>query len=240
MRKLILFVLLLLPSSYAGAQHFSTTNLQFLYGTGFTDNFYGNNTSSETMRTITMEHFTDFGKGDVFFFADYADGNFLNFIGQDSGESHRIYSELMVHVSPLRLAGIAPTGFVKDVQLAASFERGSDSFFTELYGVGFNLKVPGFNVSTIDVLYRNDVFNDPTYQITAAWNATIPIPGFPLEFGGFADFNGTDENGLNILTQPQLLYTPPKSPISVGAELYYHHNNDLDVLAPQAMVRWKF
>ena len=233
--------MLMLPAGLASAQSFSSSRLQLLYGTGFEDWYYGNNTIDERQTTLTFEHFTAFGVGDVFFFADLMQGTFAGVDDAALGQDYRIYSELAVRVSPFRLAGRPLTGLgpVQDVLLAAQVNRDGGGFAANLVGVGTNWQIPGFAVASVAVYYRDDLFNEPTYQVTTVWNVPVRLGAVQASFGGFLDVYGTDTDGADVHAQPQLLIGPVDAPFSAGVELYIHRNRSLEVFAPQLLVEWR-
>ena len=78
-------------------------------------------------------------------------------------------------------------------------------------GAGVDLALPGFAVATLNAYYRDDSFNRPTYQLTTVWSVPFRVLGLRAAFDGFVDVSGTDRDGTDILTQPQLLLAPAAS-----------------------------
>jgi len=221
---------------------FSTTNLQLLYGSNFHDNYYGNNTSDGKMTTLTLEHFSTWGYGDNYFFVDLLSGHFLDFTGTPSGSQSRIYSEWAPRLSLSAISGHdMSAGIFKDFFLAGQLNRDGQGFHAEMVGLGVDLTIPGFNVLSTNMYLRKDNFNRATWQNTTVWN--IPL-GAWLSFEGFIDLYGSDNNGTEISTQPQLLVNLGKlagqgyEQLLVGVEWYYHHNRNLNSNALQAMLKW--
>ncbi len=242
MRKLLLLLLLPIITFPAAAQNFSTSNIQALYGWAFDDWYYGPATESGQQATLTFEHYTNHRLGDVFFFADLTKGIFANAEGAATGIEHRIYSELHARISPLRLAGKQPagSGFVRDVLVASEVNVDGSGFAAFLLGAGVDLGLPGFAAANVNLYYRDDIFNEGAVQVSGAWILPFKAAGVGALFTGFIDVYTTDNDGLDVHTQPQLLLTPTGTPLSFGVELYYHRNDLLTVLAPQPVLKWTF
>src|SRR5690606_33343790 len=72
---LLILCLLLTPRAYAGAAQWSSTNIQYLYGTSYQSIFFNETTNQldstdETAAVITLEHVDGWKYGDNFFFVD--------------------------------------------------------------------------------------------------------------------------------------------------------------------------
>jgi hypothetical protein len=231
-------VLLAATPSGAAAQGFAATNVQLLYGDGFDDWYTGNSTAEGRLLTVTFEQLTVFRGGDAFFFADLTHGTFATAEGRETGVENQLYAELHLRISPLQLAGVAPQGFVRDVLVAGELNRGGGGFAANLIGAGIDFRVPGFSVAQLNVYYRDDTFNEGTYQVTGVWGLPFNLGGLRGSLEGFADLSGTDHDGMDLLTQPQLLLRPFAPPVHVGAELYVHTNDAVSTVAPQLLVKW--
>jgi len=65
-----------------------------------------------------------------------------------------------------------------------------------------------------------------------------------ISLADFADVYGSDNNGIEIVTQPQLLFDigrwiPEQAEhLFIGAEWYYHRNRHVNSSVPQAMMKW--
>ncbi|WP_103030190.1 hypothetical protein [Salinibacter altiplanensis] len=239
---LLLLVFVGLPTLSVKAQVFSSSNIQVLYGDGFEDWYYGGSTESGRQTTVTFQHLADFKSGDVFFFADLARGTYVDAAGEPIGKDYRVYSELAARFSPLGAFGARPDGFVSDVLVASQMNRDGNGFAAHMIGAGVDLEVPGFTASNVNVYYRDDVFNSPTYQVTTVWKAVwespFSISPLRLTFSGFVDVYGTDHDGADFHTQPQFLVGTDDLPIEAGLELYYHSNSAINVRAPQVLLKW--
>lgn len=119
-------------------------------------------------QVLTFEHAMARDWGDSFFFLDHMkmrDG------------SHSNYAEWQPRLSFGKLAGwSSPTPLVKDLLLATQVEMSSQRT-NLLYGVGFDLAIPGLKFTQLN-LYRRD-----NEQIADNWQATL-VWGLPLRWGG--------------------------------------------------------
>lgn len=229
----------------ARAENFATTNVQFLYGGSFHDTYYGYSTPSGDLFTITLEHFDTWNYGDNFFFVDGLFGNHTDFLGKGTGKHAKGYGEWTPRLSLSKLTK-RPLQFgpITDVYLAGQFELG-EGYRAYLEGLGFDLKAPGFNTLGLNLLRRDDNFNDPTYQVTVYWSKPIRIRSLRLSFEGYVDISGTDRDGTDITSQPQLLLDIsrrlhlPEGKCQLGIEWYYHGNRAISSSVPQALLKWK-
>lgn len=239
----MLAVALLAPALAAGsaaAQNFHRTNAQLLYGARFDDARLGNDPRDGELTTLTLEEASAWRYGDSFLFVDMTRGDF------PGGERYRLYAEWAPRLSLSKLSGrrvgLGPIG---DVLVAGGVNRGH-GFHANLLGVGTDLKLPGFAFLQLNAYWRDDNFNDPTYQITPVWLLPLQRGRVALSFGGFADVMGTDDDGVDVLAQPQLLLDlgalvgARAGAVQAGLEWYFHDVGDERTSAPQAMVkvRW--
>ncbi len=233
---------MLLLSTNIHSESFSTTNCQLLTGSKFQDHFYGYNTNTGEMRTLTLEHFGVWDYGDNFFFMDLVTGQFLDFIGTPTGNKTRMYGEwsLRLSVSKLLKSDLSIL-LLKDMYLAGQVNRDGEGFHAELIGLGSDLNLPLFSLFSFNAYSRKDNFNSRTWQTTFVW--ILPLSPF-LHTEGFMDLYGSDNNGMEIGTQSQVLVdigallgkVPGK--FQVGLEWYIHNNDNLNSSVPQAMLKW--
>lgn len=217
-----------------------TGSAQLLYGSGFQDQSVGNATDDGAMGTLTIEHFGPWALGDHFFFLDVTSGTF----DAGLGRSYRMYGEWTPRLSLSRATGRRlAAGPVADVLLEAEVQAGSGGYAAALVGPSVNLDVPGFAMLTASALYRNDAFDDGTWQVTTAWALPLEL-GVDLTLAGFADVIGTPGGGARLFTQPQLLVEigslagTDRRDVQVGLEWYIHRTAGEWHTVPQAMVRW--
>lgn len=189
---------------------------------------------------MSLEQFVGFETGDLFFFTDLASGAFSTLEDDETGIRHRLYSEVALRVSPYRIIGKRPQKLAERILVAGQINRGSDGFSAYMLGAGIDLSLPGFTVFSFNAYYRKDNYNEGTYQTTIVWDAPFSISGLSGTFQGFGDFYGTDDDGVDIHTQPQLLFNLAEATVQVGIELIYHRNKALSVVSPQALVKVLF
>lgn len=224
------------------AHAFSSTNLHRLYGDQFDNNFYGNNTSNAKLTTITLEHFSSWSYGDNYFFVDLLSGNFLRFSGTPSDSQSRIYAEWTPRLSFSVHSGRDISAAVfKDFFLAAQLNRDDRGFHTEMIDLSTDLNIFGFHFLSSNIYLRKDNLNRLTWQSTTAWQTPLnPC----LSFEGCIDLYVSDNNGIEIHTQPQLFINLRSlagtrfDKFFIGIEWYCHHNRHLDSNTTQAMIKW--
>ncbi|MBN2091387.1 hypothetical protein JW964_17375 [candidate division KSB1 bacterium] len=243
--KLSLVLVLILSTQTVFAEEFSNTNIQFLYGQGFNDRYYGFNTQNEKMSVMTLEHFGTWALGDNFFFIDFLHGDFVDFNGNLIGQKNIIYGEWLTRLSLPRLINQKwKMGFVQDIYLAAQMDRGGDGFWANMVGTGLDLKIPGFDSFGLNLLYRKDRFSQPTFQITPVWSTSKAFKSVAFYFEGYFDVNGTDFDGIDINGQPQLLLgfnferLKLLNNCKMGIEWYFHRNDRISVQVPQIVLKW--
>jgi len=224
------------------AENFSTTNIQVLYGTNFHDPFYAYNTEDGNLTTVTLEHFGTWDYGDNYFFIDFLSGSFVNFSGVPTNKTTRIYGEWAPRLSLSKiLQKDLSFGIFKDVYLAGQINRDGEGFRAELIGLGTDLDLPLFSVLSLNIYARKDNFNSTTWQVTTNWS--MPLSPY-IYFDGYIDASGSDNNGLELGMQPQLLVSMNALPnitsdkLQLGIEWYIHRNKKLNSSVPQAMLKW--
>jgi len=235
--RTLALLLALLPLPVA-AEDFSATNMQLLYGSGFHDPYFGNNTRDGRMSTVTIEHFGTWSHGDNYFFADVTSGDFVDFAGNAKPGKTRIYGEWSPRLSlaPL-LGGALP------LYLAGQFARDGEGYRADMIGLGSDLALPGFAVANVALYSRKDNFNRRTWQTTFVWS--LPLGRFSCE--GFADLYGSDANGIELSTQPQLLLDlgsllggQRPGAVQAGVEWHLHRHNKLNNQSLQSLLKWQW
>jgi nucleoside-specific outer membrane channel protein Tsx len=224
------------------AEEWSTTNIQYLYGSSF-DRLPGEKIVSDgAMQTITIEHAGGWEYGRNFFFVDMMSGEFV------SGKKQLIYGEWIPKLSLSKVSGSALSwGFVKDIFLAGEINQGDD-FRVYNLGAGVDLEIGGFDFFDLSLYHRKDNYNEATFQLTAAWKSSFTLGALPLIFEGFFDYYGTDY-GTEIITQPRLLldgsvFGESTKTLQAGVELYYYRSSaapwreEINEAVPQLMVKW--
>lgn len=243
----IFFVLMILIKSAPAvfAEGYSFTSTQLYYGTKFNDRIYGDNTIDGKMFRITLEHYGTWKYGDNYFFIHFTSGDFVDFQGNPTGLTNRIYSEWAPRLSISKITGKRLSfSVIKDFLIAGQINRGGDGFEANLFGIGFSLNVPQFTSLNINMYYRNDDFNQGTYQVTSDLSLPFNFGSIDFSFDGYIDIAGTDNNGTDILTQPKLLADigsllfNSKKKLEIGVEWYLHHNKILTESVLQATMKW--
>ena len=215
--------LLLATASVASAQPlWHDTSLTLLYGDGFEVNH-------EEQATVTLEHASGWGFGDLFLFMDYT-----NYQGGNLS-SNGFYGEFSPRFSLAKLSDWEPgDGVLQDVLLATTVEFGKGDVETLLVGPGFDLKLPGFDRFQLNLYHRFPEGGGvgETIQITPVWSISTPFAGSELIFDGFMDWN-VNSDGLythNLHFNPQLKYDLGrrfglgKRKLLVGLEYSYWRN----------------
>ena len=225
---------------------FSTTDVQFLYGTNFHDNLLGYDSKSGSMSTVTLENFSTWAYGDSFAFVDMYRLNAVN------GYAADLYAEWHPRLFLDKL-GLPTGGPIKHWGLAGEINE-ARGFYAYMGGLGLDLDIPFFAVAGLNVYYRRH-YIDATAQSTNTWQVspfwTVPIVAGPVKliFTGFVDVTTDHDKKIDVMAQPQLLvdlgnFGGAPGRLLVGCEWYVHsYQNFVDakrktVSAPQAMVEW--
>lgn len=223
---------------YVKAENYSTTNIQYLYGTNL-KHIASDNISDGRMQTITFEHYGTWDYGSNFFFVDLTSGNF------DSAKTSTLYMEYAPNISLSKISGKSLSlGIIKDIHLSAQINQG-DNFRALMFGGGVDLSILGFKVLSLDFYSRKDDFNKQTFHSTVVWHSSI-VWGTRWIFEGFLDYYGVDEGSI-LLTQPRLLVDASfintnLATLQTGVEFYIYGNygtsNDFTGTAPQFIFKW--
>lgn len=235
----VFFALFASASTLADAR-WSSTNLQYHYGTDY-------ELGDEERTLITLEHVSGWKYGDNFFFVDITNPDRTGELTQTSW-----YGEISPRVSFGKMTGNdLSAGIIQDVLITTTMEMG-EGFHTYLYGVAVDLKLPNFNFFQVNWYVRNEVTFDTDLgqQITLAWGMPFEIGKAKFSFEGFFDYAwdvGPSED--NIVTQPRLLLDVGSlfdSPgiFQAGIEYQIWKNkfgiDDVDESFPELMVKWIF
>ena len=168
-------------------------NVQLLRGTAY-------ELGPRERTVVTVEHAHRNRWGDFFLFADFAfaeDGEII------------AYGEITPRLSLSRLTGQDwSAGPVRDVLLAANYERGEGGLERYLGGVAMDFDAPGFRFLRAHAFLRDDPRRSgTTWQATFVWNAPFEIGGQAFLAEGFADIAGAEGAGVaNQLAAPRLLW----------------------------------
>ncbi len=220
----------------AGSATFSSTNIQYLYGTDY-------KLGDESRSIVTVEHVNAWKYGDNFFFTDIT-----NPTRTSKATPTAFYGEFSPRLSLSALAGNSlATGIIKDVLISTTLEAGG-GFHNYLAGFAVDLNV--LPVAQINYYVRKEIGNNTETgsQLTFVWLAPFSIGSISMAFEGFLDYawgNKPKEN--NIVAGPRLLvdignFMGAPGALQAGIEYQYWKNKfgikGVDENAPQAMVKW--
>ncbi len=211
------------------------------------DNFTDDQGYRASRTTMTLENFSVWEYGTVFFYYDITEPT-----GDDSGPnyySNQFFGGLAPTLSLSRLTGKNLNfGIVRDISLRGEIENGSAlgfaNFQNYFYGLQYDLSVPGFDFLSINTVLRdNPDVAGVGFQIGLFWQMTYEfLEKNRFKFTGFLatspwDGNNNNKNlsaldpkGRFLITQPQLLYDlghllrNKKDTLEIGVEYSYALN----------------
>ncbi|MFL9811953.1 hypothetical protein D7241_01710 [Stutzerimonas sp. VN223-3] len=218
--------LLAAPAFAEGMLQWQNNSLTYLYGKDFKVD------AGEIQQTVTFEHASGWSWGDMFLFVD---NKWYN--GLTGNDGHTYYGEFSPRLSLGKITGQEMSfGPIKDVLLAATYERGesTDGVPNQNYllGPAVDLAVPGFDRFNINVYYRkpDGTTGKPSgqWQITPTWAMTIPVGKSDILFDGFIDWvvndAGSERRGdfvsKNLHINPQIKYDLGKALDGEPGKLY--------------------
>jgi len=213
---------------------FESSNIQYLYSSGFDNDTFVYDTVDGKKSTITFEHFRTWSLGDLFMFVDLTDGTKL-----DHTTKYEAYTEISPRLSLSKISGSdLSAGVFGDWYLSAQINSGN-GYTAWLYGVGTDISIPKFDFFSLNLYQKSQNFGDDTCQVSLAYR-TNEFYGF--HFDGYADITDYDVN-----TQHQLLYNVGQKFVKggklfVGTEWFYYEENDADVSTAlfQIMAKYRF
>lgn len=221
-----------------------------------------------TRTTLTIENFSVWEYGTVFFYYDITEPT-----GRDRGPkyySNQFFGGISPTVSLSKITGrdLSYDGILRDVSLRFEIENGSANgtfnFQNYFYGLQYDLIVPGFDFFSLNTVFRdNPEVHGVGFQIGMFWQATWEYSRYyRFKFTGFIatspwDGNannkknpGADPYGRFLSSQPQLLYDlgyavrGKKDSLEIGFEYAYYLNRfqayNTDEKSLQAMVKLSF
>lgn len=230
---------LLTGQAMAAPMLWQNNSLTYLYGKNFAVD------AGEIQQVVTFEHASGWTWGDVFLFVD---NKWYNGAGLSGDDGHTYYGEFSPRLSFGKITGADLSfGPVKDVLLAATYERGESDArgvpnVTYLLGPAVDLKVSGFDRFNVNVYYRKPDGErgkaSGQWQVTPTWAMTIPVGKSDILFDGYIDWavndagneGSSDFVAKNLHINPQIKYdlgkaldyTPGK--FYVGIEYDYWAN----------------
>ena len=193
------------------------------------DNFRDDLGYREDKTTMTIENFSMWELGTVFFYYDITEPTTDD--GQDSEDSEKpnysnqFFGGISTTVSFSKMSGKEFSyGALKDVSLRLEIENGSGNgnfnFQNYFYGLQYDIAVPGFDFVSLNTVLRDNP-NDRGvgFQIGGFWQMTWDYGRWNhYKFTGFfaaSPWDGDQDsdakpffakNGRYLTTQPQLLY----------------------------------
>ncbi|HET8724590.1 MAG TPA: ion channel protein Tsx [Anaeromyxobacteraceae bacterium] len=240
---------------------FTTTNVQLLWGGGFSDAQLGYYTRTQSMTTLTLNNYTQFKYGDSFFFVDFYQGEFINPITGLPDGNAKLYGEW--HPRILINKFIDPKappafGFIGNWGVAGEINVGNN-FAAYLIGPSVDLFLPWNIYVGMAFYYRysalwiapgvGGTIYTNTWQFSPYWTVPFDIGPVPFLFTGFLDMYQYSTGGVDVMFQPELLvdvlapFGGKKNTFFAGIE-WYLHSYVFDgfarhtVSAPQVMVQW--
>lgn len=261
----LLAVFLAAPAARAEEKEqsfFTTSNVQLLWGGGFSDAQLGYYTKTQSMFTVTLNNYSQFAVGDSFAFVDMYQGEFVNpFIpGNVSAGNAKIYAEWHPRLFVNKLLGQKDPvlGVIGNWGAAFELNVGSD-FAAYLAGVGADFFLPANIYLGLNLYYRysalwiapgiGGTIYTNTWQISPYWTVPFQLGPVPFLFTGFMDMYRYDTGGVDVMFQPELLvdvlapFGAKGNTLFFGCEWYLHSyvfdgGTRHTVSAPQLLVQW--
>lgn len=241
---------------------FTTTNVQLLWGGGFSDAQLGYFTKNQSMFTVTINNYTQFKYGDSFAFVDMYQGDFVVPGTDISNGNAKIYAEW--HPRILVNKFIDPKappafGFLGNWGVGGEINVGSN-FAAYLVGPSVDLFLPLNIYIGMAFYYRySSLWLAPgaggtiytnTWQFSPYWTVPFNLGPVPFLFTGFLDMYQYSTGGMDVMFQPELMvdvlapFGGKSNVLYAGVEWYLHSYVLFDgaprhtVSAPQAMLQW--
>lgn len=228
------------------AADWSSTNVQYLYGTNYADTF---GIDDKDKVVFTFEHANGWKYGDNFFFLD---------VSNPGNKGTTYYAEFSPRLSFGKISGNSMAfGIVKDVLLSGTWEMGQ-GLRAYLLGVGLALDLPHFAFADFNLYWRQSerdfIATDTNAgaQITIDWLVPFKVGAMKLAFEGFVDYAFGEDGGNapkedNLIAGPRLLVdvgdmwgTPGQ--LQMGVEYQIWSNKfgikGVDEDVAQLMVKW--
>ncbi len=243
---------------------FTTTNVQLLWGGGFSDAQLQYQTKTESMFTLTLNNYTQFKYGDSFAFVDMYQGDFvlytLNGTQIENGNA-KLYAEWHPRIFLNQILGMKDPvlGVIGNWGVAGEINIGSN-FSAYLIGPSVDLFLPWNIYIGAAFYYRYSSLYAPwigpfaydythTWQFSPYWTVPFDIGPVPFLFTGFLDMYQYSTGGLDVMWQPELMadvlapFGGKKSTLYAGIEWYLHSyvfdgGTRHTVSAPQILVQW--
>lgn len=225
------------PSQVA-SKNINITNISYITGSTY-------ELGDDHRKTLRFDNANTWAYGDNFFFFE---------VTSPFKKGTSIYGEWQPRLSLSKITGKG-IGFgpLSDLLLAGEINYSGTGSRAYLYGLGTNIKIPGFTFFKFNVYNRKDPSQPgSTYQISWSWLARFQLffSRLKFEFGGFCDYAGQQHNlEHNFLAKPQLLIDAgnliAQKPNHIFAGIrYVYWKNKLGVKGvtesvPEFMVTWR-
>ncbi len=173
----------------------------------------------------TFEHAAGTSWGDSFLFWDHVYSD--NGDNADYGEWSPRFSLCKIWQKCVDSRGA--NLLFKDVLIATTVEKG-EGFTNFLYGIGTDLKVPGFKYFTLNGYRRMAEFKQDNWQTTITWGLPFNIGNQAFLYDGFLDsYTSTDDEHASTNWTMQLKWNLGqnlgfKNPLYLGVEYAYWKN----------------
>jgi len=229
-----------LASTAVFADGFTAADIQYLVGPDLEAP-----KGADPIQLFTFEVANGWSYGDNFFFTDA-----VNSPNLDEKKSISTYSEWHSRLSAGKISGKdLSVGPISDFLLASELDQPSGAPPTILYGLGTNLKIPGFAFFNLNFFARKEVGHAGTgFQLNPAWLLPFEFGPVKASFGGWIDWMtgiGNEENWFQM--QPTLFvdvgnFWGAPGKLETGIEYEYFKDflgvKGWDVNHPQFVVKW--
>jgi nucleoside-specific outer membrane channel protein Tsx len=183
----------------------------------------------DNVTTLTLEHSSAWNWGDMFAFAD------IQKYHDNPRTRSSWYGEFTPRLSLAKVAGFEPakTGVLKDLLIAATYERGKNDVESLLLGIGADFRVRGFNYLKLNVYARKDTSRGAGFedvQLTLTWARPFQIGDSKFLVDGFVDYVvGLGPQVNNVHVVPQIKWDlgaewSNPGTIYLGSEIDYWRN----------------
>lgn len=169
----------------------------------------------------TFEHVAGTSWGDSFLFVDHLRGG--------NGDRSN-YAEWSPRLSIGKLSSSELSyGPVKDVLIASTIEM-SEFQTNYLYGLGFDLAVPGLSFTQLNLYLRQNEDKDDSWQATLVWGLPFTLFGQQWLYDGFLDWASASRDQsaqMNLTSQLKWSLSPVfdlESKLYLGVEYVYWLN----------------
>lgn len=225
------------------ANGFTAADIQYLYGADQGD-FKLNGGNLFPMWTLEVANGWTYG--DNFFFTDWTQGP-----QYDKAKPISAYGELHSRLSYSKITGNQISlGPISDLLLAGETDMPSSFEPTYCYGLGVDLKIPGFAFAFVNFFVRDEVATKGvSFQVNPVWMLPFTFGAVRGSFGGWIDVMSGEGDTQTwwAQTQPTLMldvgnFWSAPGKLMIGCEYEYFYNflgiGVGDVNHPQFVAQW--